>query len=156
MKEKAADLEYELADKFEGYPHIDKVKDKNLSNIAISVVADYLEPFNSLWNYDESTGFYKRTRNNKPEIDKDNNMQVEASVIVLMETKSAFLRDQYINVNVQGEGVVKVYQGGVSITGKWKKDPTKLDSKLFFYDSKDEEIKFLAGRIWVQIVPNRL
>jgi hypothetical protein len=36
--------------------------------------------------------------------------------------------------------------------GTWKKDKSKIDSKLTFYDEAGKEIRFVPGQIWVEIV----
>ncbi|MDQ1283860.1 MAG: hypothetical protein QG620_208 [Patescibacteria group bacterium] len=44
------------------------------------------------------------------------------------------------------------YMNGKEIKGTWKKDRKKLDSKLFFYDESGQEVKFVPGQIWVEIL----
>ncbi len=44
------------------------------------------------------------------------------------------------------------YMNGQEIRGSWKKDKSKIDSKLFFYDNSGQEIKFVPGQIWVEIL----
>ena len=41
---------------------------------------------------------------------------------------------------------------GREYSGTWKKDKTKLESKLFFYDESGKEINFVPGQIWVDVV----
>lgn len=49
-------------------------------------------------------------------------------------------------------GDARYYINGKEIFGSWKKDRSKLDSKLFFYDESGQEIKFVPGQIWVEIL----
>jgi len=49
-------------------------------------------------------------------------------------------------------GTAKYYMNGQEYSGTWKKDRSKLDSKLFFYDDGGQEIKFVPGQIWVEIL----
>ena len=44
------------------------------------------------------------------------------------------------------------YMNGQELKGTWKKDRAKLDSKLFFYDASGQEVKFVPGQIWVEIL----
>ena len=44
------------------------------------------------------------------------------------------------------------YMNGQEVRGHWKKDKTKIDSKLFFYDNAGKEIKFVPGQIWVEVL----
>ncbi len=49
-------------------------------------------------------------------------------------------------------GEAKYYFNGQEVSGTWKKDHSKIDSKLFFYDGSGQEIKFVPGQIWVEIL----
>lgn len=44
------------------------------------------------------------------------------------------------------------YMNGQEIRGSWKKDRSKIDSKLFFYNNSGQEIKFIPGQIWVEVL----
>lgn len=146
---------YSLTKDFSGYPHTDTAPAKNISNVATVVTLDYLSPYNVSWTYDQKTNLYSRSRGGASEIDKNTNQQVTASVIAMMDTTSHILTqgDQYIVVKTTGEGSAEIYQNGIKITGTWKKDPAKLDSKLYFYNSSGDEIKFAPGQIWIEINP---
>jgi len=145
---------YDLTKDFVGYPRTDSAPVKNISNVATSITL-YSSPNNVSWTYDQENNLYLRTRGRSPEIDKNTNKQVTASVIAVMNTTSHILYkgDQYIVVKTTGEGSAEIYQNGIKITGTWKKDSSKLDSKLYFYDSSGNEIKFTPGQIWIQINP---
>lgn len=54
--------------------------------------------------------------------------------------------------DTQDSGQAKFYLNGKEFTGTWKKDKSKLDSKLFFLDDSGQEIKFVPGEIWVDVV----
>ena len=146
---------YSLTKNFVGYPHSDAVPAKNISNVA-TVLNLYSYPNNVSWVYNQKKNLYSRSRGGFSEIDKNTNQQVTASVVAVMKTTSYILYkgDQYIVVKTTGEGRAEIYQAGIKITGTWKKDPAKLDSKLYFYDSSGAEIKFTPGQIWIQIVTN--
>jgi hypothetical protein len=49
-------------------------------------------------------------------------------------------------------GPAHYYLNGQEYTGTWKKDRSKLDSKLFFYDDSGDEMKFVPGQIWLEIL----
>ncbi len=148
----AKKLDYDLTNTFGGYLHEEKELKKNISNIATEIKIDYAFPYNVLWVYDSGTGEYKRSRGNKPEMDRNNNNQVSAKVVIVMKTKSKYLNKDYIAVETQGGGEALIYQNGTASTGRWQKDTVALDSKLYFYDAGRNEIKFLPGKIWVEIV----
>lgn len=49
-------------------------------------------------------------------------------------------------------GTAYFYMNGQQIKGTWKKDKSSLTSKLTFYDSNGQEIKFVPGQIWVSVM----
>ncbi len=49
-------------------------------------------------------------------------------------------------------GPAHYYMNGKEKIGTWKKDKARLDSKLYFYDNAGNEIKFVPGQIWVEIL----
>ncbi len=49
-------------------------------------------------------------------------------------------------------GSAHYYMNGQEKIGTWKKDKSRLDSKLYFYDNSGNEIKFVPGQIWVEIL----
>jgi hypothetical protein len=152
---KAKELGYSLDNKFEGYKHNSNINsNKSLLNLADTIDVGYTQGFDSRWIYDQGTNTYNRERNGTPEIDKDGDKQVSASVVVIMHTTSTFFRDQYINVATEGRGDITVYQNGIMVSGKWQKDSANLDSKLYFYDNDGKEIEFEPGKIWVEITTN--
>lgn len=49
-------------------------------------------------------------------------------------------------------GPAKYYFNGKEYSGTWKKDRSKLDSKLFFYNESGQEIRFVPGQIWLEVL----
>ena len=152
LTKKAQDLKYDFKNSFPGYPHQEKEPKKNLSNLTDRININYPGPHAVSWIYESGTNLFSRYRNDSAEIDKDNGQTVKAGVVIVMNTTSKFLKEQYISVNVQGEGVAQIYQNGGIINGKWIKDASQPDSKLYFYDDSGKEIQFAPGKIWVEIV----
>lgn len=54
--------------------------------------------------------------------------------------------------DTKDSGDASFYMNGQEIKGTWKKDKSKLDSKLTFFDGDGKEIKFVPGQIWVDIL----
>jgi len=77
---------------------------------------------------------------------------VAAKNVVAMITASRQIEGQYNDVDVSGSGKARIYRNGEEILGTWKKDASDQTSKLYFYDSAGEEIKFVPGQIWVEVV----
>jgi hypothetical protein len=66
--------------------------------------------------------------------------------------------EQYNNVQIgdpwydtSDSGSMTYYMNGKEFQGTWKKDKSRLDSKLFFYDSSGKEVQFIPGQIWVEV-----
>lgn len=148
----AQNLKYDFKNIFSGYPHQKEKPKKNISNLIDQININYPGQYAVSWTYDSETNLYGRSRGGSAEIDKDNGQVVKTGVIIVMNTTSMFLREQYISVDVQGGGRAQVYQNGGVVMGKWKKDSARLDSKLYFYDDSGREIEFAPGKIWVEIV----
>ena len=149
--DRAIALGYDLNKNFSGYLHSDAPPIRNLSNIANTVTLNYPATYNAVWTYDAITNSYLRARGGGAEVDRNTGEQVRAQVVIVMHTASGNIRGQYISVNTTGQGTAEVYQNGIRIDGTWKKDPTQLNSKLFFYDASGKEIPFVSGTIWIEI-----
>jgi len=152
----AADkLEYRLENKFVGYPHLtekQEISNKKQGKLTIG----YSGHYRIYYEYDPKTNTYLRWRANEKEIDKNNGNQVEASVVAVMRAESRMIEPpDYNDVDVEGEGEAIIYQNGEEIRGYWKKQGAYSKSKLYFLDSKGQEIEFAPGKIWIEIVePN--
>jgi len=68
-----------------------------------------------------------------------------------MRAVSQPLEGQYNDVQVEGQGKAEFYLDGDFKSGTWKKDKSDPNSKLFFYDEKGQEIRFVPGSIWIEI-----
>lgn len=154
LEEKANSSGYGSEDIFEGYPRGTEEIKRNLSNVVSSIDINYPGQYRVRWTYDEPGNSYLRSRGGSQERDADSGRQVSADAVVVMKTSSRVLNQDYIRVDVVGEGEAIVYQNGSMITGTWKKDASQLSSKLYFYDNNGQEIKLVPGKIWVQIVTN--
>ena len=147
---KAKDLGYDISDTFSGYPRTEEKPGlgRNLSNIVESVSINYESPYDVRWTYDGNYNIYKRIRGGEAEVDNNTGKQVETSVVVSVHTVSKVLSIDYISVNTIGEGEAEFYQNGIKISGKWK----NLDNNLKFYDTNGQEMKFIPGKMWIEII----
>lgn len=154
ITEKSEDLAYKLDADFIGYPHLLKAPAvKNLSNLVSTVEIDYQEPYQVKWIYDDSEKIYKRLRGGTPEIDRITGEQVSAGTIVVMETTSKILNQDYINVDTKSGGAVRIYEFGTAVSGYWKKGEN-LNDRLVFIGEDGKEIEFAPGVLWVHIETN--
>ena len=161
----AKKLGYRLEGKFEGYQHY-QISDVRyqMSDKKGVLKINYPYPYNVEYQYNPKTNSYLRWRGNKPEIDRNNNSQIETKNVVIMRARSYQIEGQYNRVEVEGFGEMVIYQNGQEIKGRWQKDKTNQKSpegmpsasygasKLYFFDENEQEIKFVPGLIWIEII----
>lgn len=82
-----------------------------------------------------------------------------ANVEEIKNTGAESISGRYNNVQIgdpwydaKDSGDAYYYFNGKEIKGTWKKDRSKLESKLFFYDESGKEIMFVPGQVWVEIL----
>lgn len=82
-----------------------------------------------------------------------------ANVEEIKKTGVESISGRYNNVQIgdpwydsSDSGEAFYYIDGQQKKGSWKKDRSKLDSKLFFYDESGQEVQFVPGQIWVEIL----
>lgn len=146
----AQKMGYRLESEFIGYPHL--LSSNIRAGTAKILTINYSSSFKVVYEFDSAANSYLRWRNGKKEIDKNNGQQIAAKNVVIMRAGSRQIDDQYNDVQVTGQGQAVVYRGGEEIVAVWKKDAKNLSSKLYFYDSAGEEIKFVPGQIWIEVV----
>lgn len=77
----------------------------------------------------------------------------------IKKTGAESISGRYNNVEIgdpwydsSDSGDAFYYFNGQQYKGTWKKDRSRLDSKLFFYDESGKEIQFVPGQVWVEIL----
>lgn len=150
LTSKAEELDYVLVDSFKGYLRTKNKPERNLNNITNTIIVNYESPYDVKWTYDSDFKTYKRTRGGEVETDENTGVQVESSVIVIMRTSSKILNIDYISVNTKGEGEADFYQNGIKTSGIWKNH----NNDLRFYSAKGQEMKFVPGKIWIEVITN--
>jgi len=152
LYEAAGKMKYRLAGDFSGYLHLPDSAKTSATTQTLSI--GFPGSFAVKYVYDPADNSYWRWRGGAKEIDKNTGRQVEAKNVAIMIAQSRQIEGQYNDVDIEGSGKARVYRNGEEILGTWEKDAAK--SKLFFYDSAGQEIKFIPGQIWVEIVqPNQ-
>ncbi len=146
----AQKLGYRLENRFEGYPH---TQDKNQEPSRKVLRIGYSYPYNVSYQYEPTTNSYLRYRTNSQEIDKNNNQQIEAKNVVIMRVVSEQIEGpDYNDLDLEGTGDCQVYQNGIVVKGSWQKSEKNPTSKLKFLDGNGQEIPFVPGQIWIEIV----
>ena len=149
LKEYSERIDYRMESEFEGYKFHDEEDpiDKNGR-----LVIGYPSVYKVEYEYSSKTNSYSRSKGDKEDKDKLTSKQISAKNVVIMFAASRQIEGQYNDMDIEGEGDAIVYQNGWEIKGKWKKDKTNMRSKLYFYNEAGEEIKFVPGSIWIQVV----
>ena len=146
---------YRLEGQFSGYFHLPN------STVPTATTSKTLNigfpgSFEVAYVYNPVSNSYLRWRGGTKEMDKNTGRQVEAKNVAIMIAASHQIEGQYNDVDIEGSGKARAYRSGEEIIGTWKKSASSHASKLFFYDSEGNEIKFVPGQIWVEIVqPNQ-
>lgn len=154
----AKDFGYRLTSNFAGYPHQDEAPVDQRGKGGHLRVA-FAGPFSAEYDYDRESNTYKRTWGNVVDTDRNNGERIAPKNIVVMIARSEQIEGQYNNVQIgdpwyddTDTGEAYYYFNGQEYKGNWKKDKSKAESKLFFYDGNGQEIKFIPGQIWVEIL----
>jgi len=148
----AEKLGYRMEGEFEGYPHIQRTENSEQRTVKVLEIG-YSYPYNIKYQYNPETNSYLRWRTNKPEIDKNNSQQIEVKNIVVMRAFSRQIEGpDYNDLDIEGSGQCQVYQNGEVIPCTWRKNKNNSKSKLYFLDENSQEIKFVPGQIWIEIV----
>lgn len=58
--------------------------------------------------------------------------------------------DPWFDSSDSGQGYY--FMNGAMTKGTWKKDKSKIDSKLTFLDEAGKEIRFVPGQVWLEII----
>lgn len=156
----AKNFGYRMENKFVGYPHqAEAALDQRPSGGNLRVA--FAKPFDVEYDYDKTSNSYFRTWGGVADTDRNNQQRIAPKNVVVLIADAAPIKvgEQYANIQIgdpwydeQASGSAFYYMNGQQYKGTWKKDKTKVDSKLFFLDEQGQEIKFVPGQIWVDII----
>ncbi len=120
---------------------------------ATKIKVDFLAVnYNVVWRYDSVVGNYWREQNNKPIIDAKGE-EVRSRNIIVMYVNSRVIDDVgRRETETIGEGEAEIYYLGKKIVGRWNKK--SLTDRTLFFDENGEEIKFVSGNFWIEVIPN--
>ncbi len=151
---------YRTENTFLGYPHQSEAAlDQRPSGGNLRVA--YAKPFDVEYDYDKASNSYVRTWGGVVDTDRNNSQKIAPKNVVVMIADAAPIKvgEQYVNVQIgdpwfdqADSGAAYFYMNGQQYKGTWKKDKSKIDSKLLFTDDSGQEIKFVPGQVWVDII----
>ncbi len=157
----AEKMGYRLENQFEGYPHqmeLEASKRPQGGSLRIGFAGVY----GVNYAYDSKTNSYLRTWGGKEDTDKATGKRIAPKNIVVAFATSRQIEGQYNDVDIEGTGEMHAYLNGQEIIGKWEKEKKDCvigdervcvtDSKLKFLDEKGEEVKFVPGQIWIEVL----
>lgn len=105
------------------------------------------------WQYDRENNQYLRFNGGQVHKDLNYGEQVKAKVVVVqfMKETGPIDRNKHLLYGTTGTEKALVFQDGEAIKATWSKKDRQSRTK--FTDSREEEIEFNRGPIWIEIVP---
>lgn len=106
------------------------------------------------WKYDSANNQYLRFNGGKEHIDLETKKQLAAKNVVVLFAKERGPVDRNLHMfyTTTGTGDALIFQNGQAIEGTWSKKSRTARTK--FLDAKGQEIAFVGGTIWIEVVPN--
>ncbi len=107
------------------------------------------------YQYDASSGTYLRSLGGFAHKDAATGNQLAPTNVIVQSVLRTHtptrINEESWTFDTIGEGEALVFYGGKAIKATWRKQDLK--SRTRFYDEDDNEIKFLPGQFWYEIVP---
>jgi hypothetical protein len=149
---------YDMTDKFSGYPHQAEAP-LDQRPVGGHLRVGFAGPYAVDYDYDKATNTYLRSWNKVADLDANNQKRNAPKNVAVVIATSEQIEGQYNNVQIGDpqfdtvtEGDAYYYINGQEIKGRWKKDKSSWNTKLFMYDSNGQEVKFAPGQIWVEVL----
>ncbi|MBI4598854.1 DUF3048 domain-containing protein [Candidatus Uhrbacteria bacterium] len=120
--------------------------------VVSEVTIDFWLPvYRIAWEYDPETNAYLRSQAGKPHRMGTGN-RISTNNVAIMETDVQILDDVgRRKIRTIGTGRALVFQDGRLIRGTWSKPMP--EERLRFFDASGEEIRWNAGKTWIEVVP---
>jgi len=160
LLEGAKNFGYRMENKFSGYPHQPEASLEERPTGGNLRVA-FAKPYDVEYDYDKNTNSYIRTWGGVKDTDRNTNEKIAPKNVVVMIADAAPIKvgEQYVNVQIgdpwfdqADSGSMFYYMNGKQYRGTWKKDKRSIESKLLFLDESGQEVRFIPGQIWVDII----
>lgn len=106
------------------------------------------------YEYDSVANLYDRFNGGVEHVDQNTGEQITVKNIVVQFADTSLLEADTgrLDITLVGEGRALVFQEGQVVEGTWTKE--EETSRTRFYDENDQEVEFVPGNIWVNIVPS--
>lgn len=105
------------------------------------------------WNYQSAKNIYLRQNGGQPHIDFNTGEVITAKNIIVQLVKETRSVDEHMHnlYDVIGSGTGYLFQNGDKIDITWTK--TSRTARTIFKDKTGQEVKFVPGTIWIEILP---
>lgn len=154
----AKDFGYRLENKFVGYKHTTEAAAEDRPRGGHLRVA-FAGPFAAEYDYDKETNSYLRIWGNVPDTDRNSKKRLSPKNVIVLIAQSEQIEGQYNNMQLGDPWYDRVdngdafyYMNGKEYRGTWKKDKASMESKLFFLDESGNEMTFVPGQMWVEVL----
>ncbi len=117
------------------------------------IIVYYPQQFSQVrYVYQKAGGAYLRFLGRKAHIDGRTNLQLKARNIVVQYVDTKVIDGEgRLEMDMIGSGKALVFNNGIAYQARWEKED--LHSPTRYLTVKGEEIKFMPGQTWIQIVP---
>lgn len=132
------------------WPHRTSKPHRSLGSAVGGMTITYPNGNRVRWTYDGSSNRWIRSRDGDPEEDALDGMVAQAGAVIILETQSRFLREQYIDVDLEGSGTGIVLQDGMRRTIEWSRTDERSALQLR-YDS-GEPVALAPGPVWIMAI----
>lgn len=143
---------FSRAGTFDGYEFEEDGEESARPESDSSLVIPYPGEYAVEFKYNKPENKYIRYQGGELIIDRNTDTEVTAKNVVVMYTPWRQLdsKSQYLEIDVEESGSCEFYKNGEQIPCDWKKG--ELEDKLTFTDKEGNEIPFVAGHTFVEII----
>lgn len=127
----------------------------DVTSIAYEFWSGYSQ-FNVEWNYNAEKNTYTRVMGGEPHTDLNNDKQIEASTVIVMQTDEKGPIDElkhmlYDTITSPNESrSALIFSNGDVVQAKWRKDDR--EEQIQFLDSKGNDVPLEPGLIWISVI----
>lgn len=129
---------------------------ENLLETGVPAATIHFDNFgdNRPWfEYDSTSGKYKRFQFGAPQVDELTNEQLQCdNILVQFSAYQVYDAKGYLNIDATSGGSGKYFTRGKCIDIRWEKDSPW--GVTHYFDSNNQEIHLNQGKTWVEIVLN--
>lgn len=106
------------------------------------------------WQYQPGNNLYTRSQAGSPHLDQNTESPVQASCVIIeivnsVEEVTSPIGEKGLRLGLTGTGKAQIWQNGQILTATWKKNGS---NRTQYFDSAGQEISFVRGKIWVELV----